>query len=1125
VLLHAPQIYGNGSIDVRGGRQQLANGGVVKLFNCPAAPTWSGGILAGAVQTAKLNIQPPAITQHPAGVQARLGQQACFTVTADRATTYQWTKNGVAIPGATGPQHCIPAVTAADEGSYAVIVGNSCSVDVEVSQAAALQVQRDVTLGGVVWEDRNRNGVRDGLIIGSRPAVVFALDRSGSTSQAFGGTAVGDQNGDGQANTVLDAELAALAALNQSLIERGLGTNAQIALIAFDNQWRSTPFGPPALDANANGVPDIVEEARRLRYGGGTAFSAPLLQARTMLDGLGISPGNGNIIFLTDGFPDPAEPNLGTVAATVRAGGYNLRAFGAVIAGTTTQQRATQKQYLDLLDPASLQFETTDALLGAFSGVGTPGGSPGEPVLRGVRVFLDLNADGVLQPAEPSAITGDEAGGQNYRLTATGLPAGTYQIRVVRPPGRVQTFPAGDAPQTFVYDGVAGEVTGRSFGLATALCVITALEPAAGQAFTAAGGTNAVSITADAADCEWSALASDLWISFPGGATGRGSGSLAFAVAPNTGAARSATITVGARSVTVQQQAFVPLPPTLLPARDIRARRFTAVWEASTAAVGYRMDVATASTFTNPVAGYANLDLGNATSRVVTALSPGTAYFFRLRAYNAHGISGHSATGMVTTLACAVTGLTPATVSFGPTGGTNGVEVTVNDAECPWTAGTAVDWITFPNGTGGTGSGRLACRVAPNLGAARSATIAVGGRTVTVTQEAAAVRDCFVLRRLPGYVAGGVLAVTLQATPPAGTAAYGIEERPPAGWTVEQVSDGGEFDAVNGKVKWTFLDGALRTLTYRLRVPAGASGRHLFSGIANLDGIAECDIGGDQETAPVALHPADVNPADWSLGLAEVLRYATAYRKGETWSAPPVPIDLGYVIRGFTLYKRGERYELDPGVPAPPAWWVSLARTGSVSRLASVAVTAAESAVRALPDTYQPGQPFTASIAISPGTDVVAYGVEETPPNGWGVDQVSEGGEFDAANGKVKWTFLDGQTRTVSYRVTPPGQATGSGEFIGKANFNGERETAVQGAGSIAASGTPQPSLQAALYAGILVTGEVGGSYAIEATADVAGTGGWVELARITLAESPQLFIDEDSPATRWRFFRARRLP
>jgi len=74
----------------------------------------------------------------------------------------------------------------------------------------------------------------------------------------------------------------------------------------------------------------------------------------------------------------------------------------------------------------------------------------------------------------------------------------------------------------------------------------------------------------------------------------------------------------------------------------VTANGFTANWSSVSNATGYRLDVATDSSFTNYVAGYQDLDVGNVTSKNVTGLAARTIYYYRVRAYNGNGTSPNS---------------------------------------------------------------------------------------------------------------------------------------------------------------------------------------------------------------------------------------------------------------------------------------------------------------------------------------------------------------------------------------------------------------------------------------------------------------------------------------------------
>ena len=64
---------------------------------------------------------------------------------------------------------------------------------------------------------------------------------------------------------------------------------------------------------------------------------------------------------------------------------------------------------------------------------------------------------------------------------------------------------------------------------------------------------------------------------------------------------------------------------------------FMAAWQRASGAIGYRLDVSTSASFDSYVSGYQDLDVGNVAGRVVTGLSQGTTYYYRVRAYDATG--------------------------------------------------------------------------------------------------------------------------------------------------------------------------------------------------------------------------------------------------------------------------------------------------------------------------------------------------------------------------------------------------------------------------------------------------------------------------------------------------------
>ncbi|MHB9142523.1 MAG: fibronectin type III domain-containing protein, partial [Paludibacter sp.] len=93
--------------------------------------------------------------------------------------------------------------------------------------------------------------------------------------------------------------------------------------------------------------------------------------------------------------------------------------------------------------------------------------------------------------------------------------------------------------------------------------------------------------------------------------------------------------------------------PTANAATAVNGTKFTANWSSVTGASGYALDVASDAGFTSFVDGYNNYDVGNVTSIVVSGLSKGITYYYRVRAYNVGGSSGDSNTKSVKTLSSA----------------------------------------------------------------------------------------------------------------------------------------------------------------------------------------------------------------------------------------------------------------------------------------------------------------------------------------------------------------------------------------------------------------------------------------------------------------------------------------
>jgi len=132
----------------------------------------------------------------------------------------------------------------------------------------------------------------------------------------------------------------------------------------------------------------------------------------------------------------------------------------------------------------------------------------------------------------------------------------------------------------------------------------------------------------------------------------------------------------------------------------------------------------------------------------------------------------------------------------------------------------------------------------PKANWSRLAVVAfVGAGLVTPTF----VRGQSAVRTLPDYYLQGTASnISIALSTPQGTAVVGVEDKPPAGWSASNISNGGTWDALSQKVKWgPFFGTSIPTgLSYQATPPAGFSGEACFVGSASFDGFNQ-PISGD----------------------------------------------------------------------------------------------------------------------------------------------------------------------------------------------------------------------------------------------------------------------------------------
>jgi len=212
-------------------------------------------------------------------------------------------------------------------------------------------------VGGWKYEDYNENGRRDPNRL-QGDVLVMVVDVSDSTRNL-----VGDFDGDGQDDTVLDLELASLIAVNQEIIDRGLDTAIDVAIVVFGDQGfqidmdPTTPATPavllstsPSADVDGDGTPDVEQVLRSIDrddYGSAirTDYEAALQTVAQTIQDLGVA--RSSMLFVSDGEPNDPD-NYVEEVADLRDMGVTLSAFGA--GGDATLYT------LQIIDPRAVRF-------------------------------------------------------------------------------------------------------------------------------------------------------------------------------------------------------------------------------------------------------------------------------------------------------------------------------------------------------------------------------------------------------------------------------------------------------------------------------------------------------------------------------------------------------------------------------------------------------------------------------------------------------------------------------------------------------------------------------------------------------------------------------------------------
>jgi WD40 repeat protein len=245
------------------------------------------------------------------------------------------------------------------------------------------------------------------------------------------------------------------------------------------------------------------------------------------------------------------------------------------------------------------------------------------------------------------------------------------------------------------------------------------------------GGTGGVGVQT-LSGCGWTATTNDSWITITKINRDSGNGGLTYVVAPNSGPARTGTLTVAGQTVTIEQVTTAcsyDVSPDSQSFGSTGGSGGIAIttlngcpWTATTDVDWITLGVANGSgsgsaTVTYWVNGNETLDTRTATITV----------------------AGHVTTITQEGITCSYD-ISPANRTFTADGGSDYVNMAAADA-CNWTATSDDSWITITAGGSGSGWGTIYYSVAENTsGSPRTGTISIVGQTFTIFQTSEAMQ-------------------------------------------------------------------------------------------------------------------------------------------------------------------------------------------------------------------------------------------------------------------------------------------------------------------------------------------------------------------------------------------------
>jgi hypothetical protein len=362
----------------------------------------------------------------------------------------------------------------------------------------------------------------------------------------------------------------------------------------------------------------------------------------------------------------------------------------------------------------------------AFS-VGTISLSANSEIRAKLSGSFDLAAADCSYTISPDSQTFRGAGGTGV-ITVTTNPGCTWTAQSLANWITITSGTSGNGSGTVEFSVSATPFSERTGRISVAGNLFTVIQTAecsyslssGSLTVSNSGGSGSFSVTSSSPNCVGTVRSNDSWITITSDSLIIGEGTVSFTVQPNTGAARTGTITVGDRTFIITQATGCTY---------------------SISAANASLSASAANLTVNVITGTGCTWTALSSAAWITVTSPtnssgaGTVTLAVAANTGPTRIGTVTIAGQIFTVTqgsgCAYM-ISPTSANVSAAGESGSLSVTTG-AGCFLLTRSNADWIVIDS-TPLTGPGTISYTVRPNFGPARTGTIIVGGQTYTITQ-------------------------------------------------------------------------------------------------------------------------------------------------------------------------------------------------------------------------------------------------------------------------------------------------------------------------------------------------------------------------------------------------------